>query len=151
MRGHASELAHLPDGPGAYVLVLACSRPRRVRVGALGVLAFRPGHYLYVGSARGGLRGRLARHLRRRKRPRWHVDYLRAACSVAGVVVWPGAGADECALSDAVAAVAQASVAGFGCSDCRCRSHLHYVAREPFERLSRLPVHGLHVIRPAGE
>ncbi len=126
----------VPDG-GAYVLVLRQGRPHvEVRVGALGVIAFGRGFYCYVGSARNGLRARLARHLRRGgKRLHWHVDYLRQATQPAGALAWAEERADECALSRQVARLAQGSVPGFGCSDCRCRSHLHYFRADPTRRL----------------
>ncbi len=125
---------------GVYGLVLQCAEPVRVRVGALGLIELRPGYYVYVGSARSGLRARLARHLRTvRKRAHWHVDYVRRRTRPVAVLVVAGEGADECWLSDTVAALADGSVAGFGCSDCRCRSHLHYFSADPADRLARLP------------
>ena len=30
---------------------------------------------------------------------------------------------------------AEDAVQGFGCSDCRCRTHLHYFREDPTERL----------------
>jgi len=138
MRAIDPERDALPREPGAYVLVFGVPRAVRVRVGRLGPVGFGPGFYCYVGSARGGLASRLARHLRRRKRKRWHVDYLAARARVAGLFVWPGRGADECALSRALAAIADGAVDGFGASDCRCRTHLHFFARDPKARLRRL-------------
>jgi len=48
------------------------------------VFAIPRGVYLYVGSARGfgGLKARVARHLRAVKKVHWHVDYLLASRSV---------------------------------------------------------------------
>ncbi len=140
MPRYSREAASLPAGGGAYALVLRSAQAVRVRVGALGMIELRPGWYVYVGSARSGLRARLARHLRTvRKRAHWHVDYVRRRTRPVAVLVQAGEGADECALSDAVAALADGSVTGFGCSDCRCRSHLHHFSADPAERLSRLP------------
>jgi sugar fermentation stimulation protein A len=136
MPPYGREIGALPEAGGAYGLLLRCDVKLRVRVGALGVVALRPGFYCYVGSARGGLRARLARHLRSRgKRTHWHVDYVRRRTQPAGVLVWAGQAADECALSEAVAALADGSVKGFGCSDCRCASHLHYFRCDPAGRL----------------
>src|ERR1039458_8732298 len=42
----------LPRTPGTYTLVLASAVTARIRVGRLGVLQLRPGHYVYVGSGR---------------------------------------------------------------------------------------------------
>ncbi|HYA22015.1 MAG TPA: DUF123 domain-containing protein [Thermoproteota archaeon] len=55
-------------------------------------MAFHPGLYLYVGSARGpgGLRARVARHLRRDKVRKWHIDYLTASSSFNLIGVFMG-------------------------------------------------------------
>ncbi|WP_296520394.1 DUF123 domain-containing protein [Rhodoplanes sp.] len=82
------------------------------------------GRYLYCGSARGpgGLRARIARHLRRRKTLRWHVDRLTTRGTV--FAVWAIPGGDECDLVARLAAL-PVPLPGFGSSDCRrCRSHL---------------------------
>ncbi len=136
MRTPNPENAAAPEC-GAYILVLRQARERvDVRVGALGTVSFPRGFYCYVGSARKGLPARLARHLRRSgKRLRWHVDYLRQATQPVSVLTWAGEEADECALSRAVDGLAQWSVPGFGCSDCRCSSHLHYFRVDPTGRL----------------
>jgi sugar fermentation stimulation protein A len=119
-------------GSGVYCVVVHLEREARIRVGGLGLLAFAPGVYVYTGRAARGLRARLARHLRRRKPKRWHVDYL-LACRWAhpiGVIVIPGDAARECLVNQCVMAVADGCVPAFGASDCRsaCRSHLAYFA-----------------------
>src|ERR1035438_8832695 len=50
------------------------------RIGRLGALQLQSGFYFYVGSALGpgGVRARLAHHLKPSRRPHWHIDYLRA-------------------------------------------------------------------------
>ena len=63
---------------GHYVLLLSVPAGR-FTIGSLGPLRLEAGLYGYVGAARGGsvtLAHRLARHLRRRKVRRWHIDYL---------------------------------------------------------------------------
>jgi Uri superfamily endonuclease len=62
--------------------VPACS----IEIGALGHLPFAAGLYACLGSARGRsvtLGHRLARHMRREKVLRWHIDYLTTAPAVA--------------------------------------------------------------------
>jgi sugar fermentation stimulation protein A len=126
------DLERVPDRGGSYLLVLRLrGGHRRLRIGALGTVTFAPGYYCYAGSARGGLRARLARHLKvRGKRKHWHIDYLRPVAPPVALLV-PDAGAGECALSRSVAALADASIPGFGAGDCRCASHLHYFAEDP--------------------
>jgi Uri superfamily endonuclease len=123
----------LPRHKGSYVLLLELSTPETISVGRLGVLDFDPGLYAYTGSAHGpgGLAARLGRHLKRAKRCRWHIDYLRLAAPVAGVwAVWGrGAGGlTECRLAQRLVRGLpfQHPVKGFGSSDCTCPSHLLY-------------------------
>jgi len=61
---------------GTYCLIIRVSRPVSLKVGALGVLRFEPGKYVYIGSALNGLEQRIQRHLSKKKRIFWHVDYL---------------------------------------------------------------------------
>jgi len=119
----------LPPG-GSYRLRIRLARAVAVRVGSLGRLNLPAGEYLYCGSARRNLPARVARHLRRRKKKRWHIDHLLAcrAARVVAVEVYPEAG--ECELlRRALRAGGRAIVPGFGSSDCRrgCPAHLLYL------------------------
>ncbi|MDE0333456.1 MAG: GIY-YIG nuclease family protein [Defluviicoccus sp.] len=116
----------LPSGRGAYALFLRLSREIRLDIPTLGHPVLPAGLYLYAGSAwgRGGIRARVARHLRRSKARVWHIDHLTEAAPVEEVVAFPGG--RECMIADfAVAHGAQVSVSRFGASDCRrCDAHL---------------------------
>ncbi len=57
------------------MLQLRIKTPFRARIGSLGVIGFRKGLYLYVGSAKRGY-SRVRRHLSKEKKLRWHIDYL---------------------------------------------------------------------------
>jgi Uri superfamily endonuclease len=129
--------AGIPRSPGSYVLVLQLTRPRRIRIGRLGILAFPEGAYAYTGSAfgPGGLRARVRHHLRRSVRPHWHLDYLRRLCTAQDVWFVEGERL-ECVWADRlVHNKAAVPVPGFGCTDCRCRSHLFGVTRVNEERI----------------
>jgi len=52
---------------GTYVLILILPERKKIDVGALGEINFEPGYYAYVGSALGGMEGRIGRHLKRGK------------------------------------------------------------------------------------
>ena len=125
---------------GVYVLVLRVSgKPLGQKVGALGELTFRPGYYCYVGSALRGLSSRLRRHLSGSPaNVRWHIDYLTRRVGVAASWFWSTTEPLECQLSRKVREVAAASVDGFGCSDCRCRTHLYFFPADPGATLSRI-------------
>lgn len=112
-----------PVSPGAYVLWLRLDAPLTATAGKI-VARLEPGDYLYCGSARGpgGLRARLARHMRRDKRAHWHVDQLTLAGNVLGAFI--DEGGDECALNAALGGF-PIPLPGFGSSDCpRCAAHL---------------------------
>ena len=144
--------AHAPEQGGVYALILY--QPHgdlKVRIGALGEVVFAQGHYCYVGSARGGIRQRVTRHMRRTfERPHWHVDYLRRHTIPVGFLCWVGQrrGA-ECALSRRVAGVAQDLVPRFGSSDCACHTHLYYFQTDPLDVLEGIRLLGMRRVGSA--
>jgi Uri superfamily endonuclease len=110
-----------------YQLLIEVARPlRAVNIGRFGKCVFPAGRYIYTGSAKRNFEARVARHLRREKTLRWHIDYLLAAPGVriAGVRRYVE---DECAINRAIPG--KVLIAGFGASDCRagCGSHLKYL------------------------
>lgn len=117
--------------PGVYHLIIRLERRTVIRVGRLGRVEFPEGWYVYTGSARGGMEARVARHRRRRKPLRWHIDYLLRRARVVEVVAIPTQERIECARNQAVLALPGARVAAprFGSSDCRCAAHLVYFDR----------------------
>lgn len=114
---------------GTYTLLVALSEPAVLTVGALGERRFEAGWYAYVGSANGpGGFSRIDRHRElaagERDVRHWHVDYLLGHSETTLVAVEQTSGVDgECAVAEAIGGD---SVAGFGCSDCGCESHLFY-------------------------
>jgi sugar fermentation stimulation protein A len=110
---------------GTYILLIEIPRGVRMKVGALGVLEFSQGFYAYCGSAMGGLAARINRHLRRKKKVRWHVDYLLEKGRITKVLYAETNERLECQLADGLSNVFNA-YPGFGSSDCRCPSHLFF-------------------------
>jgi len=124
------DVSELP-GAGAYRLTIRVSKAVHVRVGRLGMVSLPTGTYVYCGSARRHLRARVARHLRRRKRRHWHIDYLLARREARVVAVAAWANRTECDLSaEATADGGRIIAAGFGSTDCRrgCGAHLVWIA-----------------------
>jgi Uri superfamily endonuclease len=123
---------------GIYCLVFrnpSCT----VRVGALGEIPFRKGWHIYVGSALGsGGLARLERHValsrNRDRRPKWHVDWLSTSPSFSLRYTHHAVTEErlECRLAEAFGGE---YVAGFGCSDCGCPSHLFYRCRNPLREI----------------
>jgi len=84
----------IPALPGAYVLAINLPELVVVSICRKPSVSLAPGCYLYCGSAKGpgGLRARLARHMRHGKAIRWHVDNLTEAGTVLGA--WTFSGGD---------------------------------------------------------
>lgn len=120
---------------GTYVLCFESRVERQVDIGRFGRMGLRPGFYLYVGSAHGpgGLCARLARHRRRDKRKRWHIDYLRTHVRLLEVWCTCNENRLESEWSAVVASIPGASVPmpGFGASDCPGEEHLFAFVRLP--------------------
>ena len=113
---------------GLYVLLIALLEARTITIGSLGPLSFAKGCYGYIGSALGGLRGRIARHLRKDKVKRWHIDYLLEHAEVKEVLTLEALGEGkgwECLIAERVGHELQ-RIAHFGSSDCRCGGHLFF-------------------------
>ncbi len=121
--------------PGTYVLVLYLSHDACLCVAHLGTHIFKAGYYCYAGSARGpgGLRARLSRHLRQRKKPHWHIDYLLPRAVVVEVWAAPSTERLECLCAQTLLSMpgAEVLVPKFGSSDCGCETHLLYFTAPP--------------------
>jgi Uri superfamily endonuclease len=120
--------------PGTYALILQSSRKDEIQVGRWGQLTIEPGYYLYVGSAfgPGGVQARVMRHCKETKSRHWHIDYLSELVNPVGA--WYSYGTRELEHQWALAISRMAgmqSVKGFGCSDCRCESHLFVTSAKP--------------------
>lgn len=116
---------------GSYLLILRLNEKRRVHVGGLGELALKKGFYIYVGSARKGLKARIERHRRMRKRYFWHIDYLRAYAEFRGALPVRSKDDLECRMAASLWELTGASIPRFGSSDCSCPSHLFYTFEDP--------------------
>lgn len=122
---------HLRDR-GSYLVLLHLSRPTALPVGALGTVEFSAGHYLYVGSAQNGLSARLNRHRRSgRKKPHWHIDYLREAAEWMGEYPIREPAHREEAIVEAFEGIADGAIPGFGATDSTRESHLLYFRDDP--------------------
>jgi len=104
----------------------------KCRVGALGSFCLRRGVYLYTGSARGrgsaSIEGRMERHLGKRNRNFWHIDYLLGVrgCKILAFIFSETAKDLECAANMRIQESSHATfpIKRFGSSDCTCPSHL---------------------------
>ncbi len=122
---------------GIYQLLIYVSKPAWIRIGKKGTFRFPRGYYVYTGSARNGLAARVERHLRKKKKHFWHVDYLLDHATVKAVHVFTNDQSDECSAGRRMlnSPAAKVIVPGFGASDCNCPTHLAF-----FERLKDVPL-----------
>lgn len=116
---------------GTYLLFLVLDGDREIEAGALGTCRFPAGEYCYAGSAMGGLDQRLSRHASLQKTLRWHIDYLTMAADSAEAYESYPDYIGECKLGHiAESCGCIPHIPGFGCSDCRCATHLFRVPPE---------------------
>ena len=119
-------------------------------VGSLGVSHFSAGYYAYVGSALGGFKSRLNRHLRKDKIPKWHIDYLLPhetlnwhidnrlqKAAIESIIICETEERVECAIAQALHRKFD-SIPRFGSSDCECPSHLFFAAESMESELMKV-------------
>lgn len=95
-------MSSIPSSKGLYLLLLKLERKVNVKIGKLGCFKLPSGFYVYVGSAKGpgGLRARILRHLKLRKKKKWHIDYLTTLeeCKILATFIIPITNLDEASL-----------------------------------------------------
>jgi Uri superfamily endonuclease len=112
---------------GTYCLLIHLKQNSQIKVGKIGEINFKRGYYMYVGSALNSLEARIKRHLRDDKKLFWHVDYLLAVkdAEIDNVQFAISNEKFECDLASQISKNGTI-ITGFGCSDCKCESHLFY-------------------------
>ena len=118
---------------GIYVLIIQLKSDVTLCIGALGKRHFAKGSYAYVGSAQVNLEKRVNRHFKKEKRKFWHIDYLldNHAAKISKVLFKKADRTIECKIAIEISQRNEA-VSGFGCSDCKCKSHLFHIEKTDF-------------------
>lgn len=122
---------------GVYSLILYTSKDTTLKIGDFGIHRFPKGYYVYTGSALGkgasSLGGRVARHLIKKKKLFWHIDYLLSSQNVAikTVIFTPTNKRLECKINECIKGKGTVPITNFGASDCKgnCGSHLMYLGK----------------------
>jgi Uri superfamily endonuclease len=139
-----------PGRPGTYVLVLSSRSTDLIQIGRLGALQLQSGFYVYAGSALGpgGVRARLAHHLKLSRRPHWHIDYLRLHTRVEDIWYRLDTRRFEHVWAKRIGLAAGASVplVGLGSTDCCSESHLFFEQRPSRERLRQVLGTGIRTV-----
>ena len=111
---------------GSYVLLIKLPEEQTITIGSLQAVRFHRGYYAYIGSAMGGLKSRINHHLKSNKKPRWHIDYLLDRAFIKSIILCETKDKVECTIAQALSHQFD-SIPGFGCSDCKCHSHLFFI------------------------
>lgn len=106
-----------------YQLVIRIKNEVTIAIGKFGVFTFPAGIYTYTGSAKKNYEARIARHLSKNKKLKWHIDYLLADSNV-DVLEVLRTDVPECTFNQQTKGTPL--ITGFGSSDCKhnCGSHL---------------------------
>ena len=120
---------------GIYVLIIQLNKNINLTIGKLGKISFPKGLYAYVGSAQTNLEKRIARHYRKEKQTFWHIDYLlqNPNTKIVKTFFKTSQKTEECAIANKIADKSKIIV-NFGCSDCKCNTHLFQVNDYDFLR-----------------
>jgi len=110
-----------------YVLWVVLDKDIKIYVGSLEKLTFRRGIYLYIGSAKRGLKARIERHLSRKKNIFWHIDYLLSSNQAKIKNIWINGKLKECQIARRIQRKGYDFMNKFGSSDCNCPSHLFFI------------------------
>ncbi|MBM7624190.1 GIY-YIG nuclease family protein [Sporohalobacter salinus] len=118
---------------GIYNLIIYLDKDCNIEVGSLGEFNFERGYYIYTGTAQRNLSARIDRHKSQDKKLHWHIDYLLQKAEIVDVETWPKNKEAECQIHQELASKPEfvEPIAGFGASDCSCRTHLLYSFQRP--------------------
>jgi Uri superfamily endonuclease len=114
-----------------YCLIIELCQNSKIKIGKLGELNFKKGYYIYTGSALNSIEGRIRRHLSNEKKLFWHIDYLlnSSNSAVKEVILERSPEKWECDVAKEISKKGLPKNK-FGCSDCKCSSHLFYFESE---------------------
>ena len=110
----------------SYQLFIKVNKDVELKVGKLGRFIFPIGSYVYTGSAITNLDKRIERHLSKKKKLHWHIDFFLNS-KFTKIINVTKSQQEECDLNKS--SKGNVLVNGFGSSDCKqlCRSHLKFI------------------------
>ena len=112
----------------SYQLFINVPKEIDLKIGKLGIYLFPVGSYVYTGSAKKNINKRIERHLSKKKKLHWHIDYL-LNNDAAQIIDIKKSEMIECNLNKKTNGTI--IIKGFGSSDCNlcCGSHLKYLGK----------------------
>jgi sugar fermentation stimulation protein A len=120
---------------GSYQIILEVRKDTDISIGALGIITFIKGYYVYTGSAMKNLSQRVERHRQKHKKIRWHIDFLldNDNVEILDIKIFPSEIKEECERNQKLLNMKDSKIIAkrFGSSDCKvCPSHLVYFENE---------------------
>ena len=122
---------------GTYCLCIQNHQDKKIKIGALDEIMFEKGNYMYIGSAMNSLLPRLERHLKvsrgEHNITHWHIDYFlrQETVELKAIYTLMTNNRLECIIAEKISQQCE-PIPHFGCSDCKCSSHLYEVDRFNF-------------------
>lgn len=110
---------------GSYLLLIELKKDTQISIGKLGKKHFNKGYYVYVGSALNNIEKRILRHIGKNKKIFWHIDYFLSYGKIVKAFYKENNIKEECKIAENLDK-SLSPIIGFGCSDCKCKSHLFY-------------------------
>ena len=120
---------------GAYCLIIKVDNDKKIKVNKRTIL-FKKGYYCYVGSAMNNLDKRIERHKSQDKKMHWHIDYLLNHSEIVDVKRFESYETEECNIAKEISTIADYEIESFGCSDCKCNSHLFHFKSNPIKKIT---------------
>ena len=125
-------MQRLINNSGIYILELLAKKNFRLTHNKFNNPTLPKGYYYYIGSAQKNLTQRIDRHIRKKKKIYWHIDYITTLNNIIVKNVFILNDFEkkyECKVVDTLITKTKLStiINGFGNSDCKlCESHLLY-------------------------
>ena len=115
-----------------YQLLIRLDNEKLIKIGSLGNFNFPEGYFIYTGSAKRNFAYRIIRHIRKKKKYKWHIDYLLKHGRIIQIKKYKSQALSECNLNRITQKKYKGVdiIKGFGSSDCKCRSHLLFVGKK---------------------
>lgn len=112
-----------------YSIKLKINKESEIQVGKLGSFVFPKGYYIYIGSAKKNIKSRVNRHIKIDKKKKWHFDFLRPYGEIVEIETYDNS-LTECELFEKIKRETNGEVLvkKFGSTDCKCFTHLIYIA-----------------------
>ena len=111
---------------GTYCIIFNINSKLTITVKSGKTYNLSKGTYAYIGSAwnSGGIKSRIKRHLKTKKRKHWHLDFITTSSQFEAkkIIAIPNEKV-ECEIASLLNKIFK-GIESFGCSDCNCHSHL---------------------------